>query len=64
VATAKSHRRQGIAARLLDQIEAALAVLGAAKVNANVRDANEEGQRFWEARGYSASPSRPFGKEL
>jgi ribosomal protein S18 acetylase RimI-like enzyme len=64
VATEKTHRGQGIATRLLDQIEAALAVLGATKVNANVRDANEEGQRFWEARGYSASPSRPFGKEL
>jgi ribosomal protein S18 acetylase RimI-like enzyme len=64
VATAKTHRGQGIAGRLLDQIEAALAVLGATKVNANVRDANEDGQSFWEARGYTASPSRPFGKEL
>jgi ribosomal protein S18 acetylase RimI-like enzyme len=64
VATAKTHRGQGIAARLLDQIEAALAVLGATKVNANVRDANEDGQGFWEARGYTASPSRPYGKEL
>ena len=64
VATAKTHRGRGIAGRLLDQIEGALAVLGATKVNAHVRDANEDGQGFWEARGYTASPSRPYGKEL
>lgn len=64
VATAASHRRQGIATRLLDQIEAALAVLGAPKVNAMVQPANEDGRAFWESRGYSPGPARQFGKEL
>lgn len=64
VATAASHRRQGIATRLLDQIEAALAVLGAPKVNAMVVPSNEDGRAFWEARGYAAGTARQFGKEL
>ena len=64
VATASSHRRQGIATRLLDQIEAALAVLGAPKVNAMVVPSNEDGRAFWEARGYAKSPAEQFGKEL
>lgn len=64
VATAASHRRQGIATRLLDQIEAALAVLGAPKVNAMVQEANEEGRAFWAARGYAKGTSEQFGKEL
>lgn len=64
VATATSHRRQGIATRLVDQIEAALAVLGAPKVNVLVRPESEEGQAFWEARGYAAGTARHFGKEL
>ena len=64
IATVKSHRRQGIATRLLDQIEAALAVLGAPKVNAMVEEANDEGRAFWAARGYTAGTSARFGKEL
>jgi ribosomal protein S18 acetylase RimI-like enzyme len=64
LATAKSHRRQGIASRLLDQIEAALTVLGAPRANAMVERANEEGRAFWTARGYTAATSDRFGKEL
>jgi ribosomal protein S18 acetylase RimI-like enzyme len=64
VATASTHRRQGIAARLLDQIEAALTVLGAPKVNAMVVPSNQDGRAFWEARGYSKGPAEQFGKEL
>ena len=64
VATAASHRRQGIATRLLDQIEAALAVLGAPKVNAMIQESNEGGRAFWEARGYSPASSSQLGKEL
>jgi ribosomal protein S18 acetylase RimI-like enzyme len=64
VATAASHRRRGIASRLLDQIEAALVVLGAPKVNAMVVPTNDDGRAFWEARGYTAGAARQFGKEL
>ncbi|HJP89472.1 MAG TPA: GNAT family N-acetyltransferase [Candidatus Limnocylindrales bacterium] len=64
LATAKTHRRQGIASRLLDQIEAALTVLGAPRANAMVERANEDGRAFWTARGYTAGTSDRFGKEL
>lgn len=64
VATAKSHRRRGIATRLLDQIEAALTVLGAPKVNAMVQQENDDGRAFWEARGYAAGTARQYGREL
>lgn len=64
VATARSHRRQGIASRLLDQLEAAFTVLGAPRVNAMVERENEDGRAFWMARGYAAGTSDRFGKEL
>ena len=64
VATAASHRRQGIATRLLDQIEAALIVLGAPKVNALIQPANDDGRNFWEARGYTTGTAEQLGKEL
>jgi ribosomal protein S18 acetylase RimI-like enzyme len=64
VATAASHRRQGIATRLIDQIEAGLTSLGCPKVNVMVRDDSDGGEAFWSGRGYSTSPARQFGKEL
>jgi ribosomal protein S18 acetylase RimI-like enzyme len=64
VATAESHRRRGIASKLVAQIERALADLGAPKVNVIVRDESEDGRAFWKARSYEVNPSRQFGKEL
>jgi GNAT superfamily N-acetyltransferase len=64
VATAASHRRQGIATRLLDQIEAALTVLGAPKVNTMVQPASKDGRAFWKARGYEPGTAEQLGKEL
>ena len=64
VATAKSHRRQGIATRLVAQVEAGLRDLGCPKVNALVRAENDDGREFWLARGYDAGRARQFGKEL
>jgi GNAT superfamily N-acetyltransferase len=64
VATADSHRRQGIASKLVDRIEAGLADLGCPKASVNVGDEREAGRAFWQARGYTMSPARQFGKEL
>lgn len=63
VATAASHRRQGIATRLVDRVEAGLRDLGCPKVSVFVRDENDDGRGFWEARGYEAG-SRQFAREL
>jgi GNAT superfamily N-acetyltransferase len=64
VVTARGHRRHGIATRLVDQIETALVSLGCPKVNVMIRPETDGGTEFWAARGYVASPSRQFGKEL
>jgi ribosomal protein S18 acetylase RimI-like enzyme len=64
VATAESHRRRGVATKLIAQIEAGLGDLGCPKVNVVVRDESEEGRAFWKARGYTPGQSRHYGKEL
>jgi ribosomal protein S18 acetylase RimI-like enzyme len=64
VATARSHRRSGIATRLVRQVEASLRKLGAPRVNVIVRDDNPDGVRFWTSAGYADRSSRQFGRDL
>jgi ribosomal protein S18 acetylase RimI-like enzyme len=64
VATAASHRRQGIATRLIDQVEAGLGALGCPKVNVMVREDSDGGADFWADRGYEPGTATQFGKEL
>ncbi len=64
VATAASHRRRGVATRLVDQLEAGLRALGCPKVNVIVREDSDGGREFWEARGYGLAGARQFGREL
>lgn len=64
VAVAPSHRRQGIATRLVDQVEEGLRALGCRKVNVMVRPDSDGGTEFWAARGYDSGASTQFGKEL
>ena len=63
VATAESHRRQGIAAMLVERVEAGLRDLGCPKVSVLVREENDEGRGFWLARGYEPG-SRQYAREL
>jgi ribosomal protein S18 acetylase RimI-like enzyme len=64
VTTATSYRRKGIAATLVARIEAALADLGAQRVNVLVRDGNDGGHAFWQSAGYELAGSRQYGKPL
>jgi ribosomal protein S18 acetylase RimI-like enzyme len=64
VATAANHRRDGLATRLVRQIEERLRALGCPKVNVIVRDGNGDGAAFWEALGYAATAARQMGREL
>lgn len=64
VVTAPSHRRRGIATRLIDQVEAGLRALGCRKVNVMVRPDSDGGAEFWAARGYETSTATQFGREL
>ena len=64
VATAKSHRRGGVARRLVEQVERGLRDLGAGKVNVLVRPDSEGGRELWKELGYQAAETRLYGKEL
>ena len=61
---AVSLKKKNIATKLIDQIETALVSLGCPKANVMIRPDTDGGTEFWTARGYAASPSRQFGKEL
>lgn len=64
VATAASHRRRGIASKLVERIEAGLGNLGCPKINVIVRDEDDDGRGFWKARGYAVHTAKQYGKEL
>jgi GNAT superfamily N-acetyltransferase len=64
VATAKAHRRKGIATRLVRRVEQRLRALGCSRVNLFVCDGTDDAEPFWAALGYAASTSRPFAREL
>jgi len=64
VATAKAHRRKGIATRLVGRVEQRLRALGCPTVNLFVCDGDDGAEPFWTAMGFAASTSRPFAREL
>ena len=64
LAVAPSHRRQGIATRLMDQVEEGLRSLGCRKVNVLIRPDSDGGAAFWKERGYEAGPASQYGREL
>jgi ribosomal protein S18 acetylase RimI-like enzyme len=64
LAVAPSHRGQGIATRLVDQVEEGLRALGCRKVNVMVRPDSDGGTAFWSHRGYEAGPASQYGREL
>lgn len=64
VASARSHRRKGIATRLVRRLEQRLRALGCPRVNLFVCDGNDGAEPFWAALGYASTASRPLAKEL
>ena len=64
VATAASHRRAGVARRLVEQVERGLRDLGAPKVNVLVRADSDGGPELWKELGYAPAESRLYGKEV
>jgi len=64
VATAESHRRAGVARRLVEQVEAGLRDMGAPKANVLVRADSDGGPELWKELGYAPAESRVYGKEL
>jgi ribosomal protein S18 acetylase RimI-like enzyme len=64
VATAKEHRRRGVAKRLVREVERRLLDLGAPRVNVIVRDDADDAPEFWSSVGYKVAESRQYGKDL
>ena len=64
LATAASHRRRGIATRLVDQVESGLRDLGCLEVRANIGEGRTEATAFWRARGYEQRPTRQYARSL
>ncbi|WP_421780813.1 GNAT family acetyltransferase [Kiloniella litopenaei] len=64
VVVAPSHRRQGIASKLLALAEQELISLGCTKLNLQVRDGNEGAVKLYESLGYRIEPRVSMGKRL
>ncbi len=64
LAIAATHRRRGLGRRLMAEVEAALAALGCAKVNLQVRAGNDAALAFYGAIGYRRDAVVSFGKRL
>lgn len=56
LAVDRSHRRQGIATRLVAELERRLQALGCPRINLLVLPDNEAGLRFWQNLGYLPCP--------
>lgn len=59
-----SHRRQGIANRMIDQIEEGLRALGCPMVHVMVGTDGGGGPEFWAARGFAPGRSTQFSKVI
>ena len=65
LAVAPDRQRQGIAGRLLDELEARFRARGALKAKLQVLVGNETSRAFFAARGYlPETDCEPWGKEL
>jgi ribosomal protein S18 acetylase RimI-like enzyme len=64
VATSPEVRRTGLATRLVQDVEARLAALGARRVDLLVRDGNQAGAKFWRSLGYEATTATQYVKDL
>ena len=64
LAVAPTHRRRGVATRLMRAAEAALRALGCAKINLQVRAANSEAVAFYRQLGYEVEERISMGRAL
>ena len=64
LAVAPSHRRRGIAVRLMGEVESRLRTAGCTKINLQVRAGNTAVAGFYEALGYAVEERVSMGKRL
>jgi ribosomal protein S18 acetylase RimI-like enzyme len=64
LAVSPSHRKLGYGRQMVREAERRLSAQGCPKVNLQVRAANEEALKFYEAIGYAQDDVLSFGKRL
>jgi ribosomal protein S18 acetylase RimI-like enzyme len=64
LAVAESHRGQGLARRLMAEVEQRMQAMGCPKMNLMVRQGNDATIAFYEHLGYSVEKAITFGKRL
>jgi ribosomal protein S18 acetylase RimI-like enzyme len=64
LAVAPSHRRRGIATRLMRAAEATLGALGCPKINLQVRATNQSVVAFYRSLGYQVEERLSMGRSL
>lgn len=64
LAVAAHHRRRGLGARLMQEVEQRLHALGCPKINLMVRSTNAEVVAFYRALGYAQDEVVALGKRL
>lgn len=64
LAVAPEYRRRGLARRMMEEAERLLRSAGCAKVNLQVRAANQEVMAFYRSIGYCEDQVRSMGKRL
>jgi GNAT superfamily N-acetyltransferase len=64
VATARAHRLNGLATRLVRRLEGRLRALGCANANVTLPDDDDAARQFWATLGYEPSEARELGKAL
>jgi ribosomal protein S18 acetylase RimI-like enzyme len=64
LAVAVEHRRSGLGARLMQELEQRLLALGCPKLNLQVRSTNNEVLAFYRALGYAQDDVVSMGKRL
>jgi GNAT superfamily N-acetyltransferase len=64
VAVVDEERRQGLATRLVREVERRLVNEGCWRVNVLVRDGNADGEGFWRGVGYAPRDGQQFAREL
>lgn len=64
LAVAKEHRGQGVARRLMSEVEDRLRIKGCIKVNLLVTRENQSAMAFYEEIGYQPMPVLAYGKVI
>ena len=64
LAVVDAQQRKGLGKEIVQRLEAGLRAVGCRKVNAIVRDGNDDAAGFWKSVGYELHAAHQFGRQL